>query len=82
MDRSGSAYRAAGPGLGLGQLREGVFRSFVTPNFDGSKVSVYDMMFDGDGSLWVASTGKGASSASAGMLWSTTDEQKAYPAMR
>jgi len=50
---------AAGPGLGLGQLREGVFRPFVTPNFDGSKVSVYDMVVDGDGSLWVASLGKG-----------------------
>jgi len=50
---------AAGPGLGLGQLKGGVFRSFVTPKFDGSKVSVYDMMFDRDGSLWVASLGKG-----------------------
>jgi signal transduction histidine kinase len=50
---------AAGPGLGLGQLLDGVFRPFVTPNFDGSKVSVYDMMFDRDGSLWVASVGKG-----------------------
>src|SRR5271157_5102454 len=50
---------AAGPGLGLGQLSDGVFRPFVTPNFDGSNVSVYDMIFDGDGSLWVASTGKG-----------------------
>jgi signal transduction histidine kinase/sugar lactone lactonase YvrE len=50
---------AAGPGLGLGQLRDGVFRPFVTPNFDGSEVSVYDMVVDGDGSLWVASLGKG-----------------------
>ena len=50
---------AAGPGLGLGQLTDGVFRPFVTPNFDGSKISVYDMIFDGDGSLWVASLGKG-----------------------
>jgi signal transduction histidine kinase/ligand-binding sensor domain-containing protein len=50
---------AAGPGLGLGQLKGGVFRSFVTPKFDGSKVSVYDMVVDGDGSLWVASLGKG-----------------------
>jgi len=50
---------AAGPGLGLGKLSGGVFRPFVTPNFDGSKVSVYDMTFDGDGSLWVASVGKG-----------------------
>jgi len=50
---------AAGPGLGLGQLTDGVFRPFVTPNFDGSKISVYDMIFDGDSSLWVASVGKG-----------------------
>src|SRR5271165_2106048 len=50
---------AAGPGLGLGKLSDGVFRPFVTPNFDGSNVSVYDMIFDGDGSLWVASVGKG-----------------------
>ncbi len=50
---------AAGPGLGLGQLKGGVFRSFVTPKFDGSRVSVYDMMFDRDGSLWVATVGKG-----------------------
>ena len=50
---------AAGPGLGLGKLSDGVFRPFVTPNFDGSKVSVYDMIVDGDGSLWVASLGKG-----------------------
>src|SRR5271166_2013098 len=50
---------AAGPGLGLGKFSDGVFRPFVTPNFDGSNVSVYDMIFDGDGSLWVASVGKG-----------------------
>ena len=50
---------AAGPGLGLGKFSGGVFRPFVTPDFDGSKVSVSDMIFDGDGSLWVASVGKG-----------------------
>ena len=50
---------AAGPGLGLGKLSDGVFRPFVTPEFDGSKVSVYDMIVDRDGSLWVASLGKG-----------------------
>ena len=50
---------AAGPGLGLGKFSGGVFRPFVTPNFDGSKVSVYDMIVDRDGSLWVASLGKG-----------------------
>ncbi len=50
---------AAGPGLGLGKFSDGVFRPFVTANFDGSKVSVYDMIVDRDGSLWVASLGKG-----------------------
>ena len=50
---------AAGPGLGLGKLSDGVFRPFVTPNFDGSKVSVYDMIVSRDGDLWVASLGKG-----------------------
>ncbi len=52
---------AAGPGLGLGQLRDGAFRPFVTRNFDGSELSVYDMIVDRDGSLWVASVGKGIS---------------------
>ncbi|MBV8051123.1 MAG: ATP-binding protein [Acidobacteriaceae bacterium] len=50
---------AAGPGLGLGQFRDGVFRPFVTPDFDGSKVAVYDMIVDRDGNLWVATIGKG-----------------------
>jgi signal transduction histidine kinase/ligand-binding sensor domain-containing protein len=50
---------AAGPGLGVGKFSDGAFRPFVTPEFDGSKVSVYDMIVDSDGSLWVASLGKG-----------------------
>jgi len=50
---------AAGPGLGLGQFKDGVFRPFVTSNFDGSSVAVYDMLVDDDGNLWVASLGKG-----------------------
>ncbi|MFZ0705411.1 MAG: two-component regulator propeller domain-containing protein [Candidatus Korobacteraceae bacterium] len=50
---------AAGPGLGLGKLKDGLFRPFITPTFDGSELSVYDMMVDRDGSLWVASLGKG-----------------------
>ena len=50
---------AEGPGLGLGQLKEGVVRPFVTPTFDGSKVEVFAMTFDRDGNLWVASRGKG-----------------------
>ena len=51
---------AAGHGLGLGKLSDGVFRPFVTRDFDGSEVSVYDMIVDRDGCLWVASLGKGA----------------------
>ena len=50
---------AEGPGLGLGQLKKGTSEPFVTPNFDGSKVSVYDMIFDRDGNLWVGTVGKG-----------------------
>ena len=50
---------AEGPGLGLGQLKEGVVKPFVTPTFDGSKVEVSAMTFDRDGSLWVAGRGKG-----------------------
>ena len=50
---------AVGPGLGLGQLKDGVFRPFTTADFDGSQVSVYDMLVDRDDNLWVASVGKG-----------------------
>ena len=50
---------AEGPGLGLGQLKDGVVKPFVTPTFDGSKVEVFAMTFDRDGNLWVASRGKG-----------------------
>jgi len=50
---------AEGPGLGLGQLKKGVIKPFVTPTFDGSKVEVSGMAFDRDGNLWVAGRGKG-----------------------
>ncbi len=50
---------AEGPGLGLGRLKEGAVKSFVTSNFDGSKVEVFATTFDHDGNLWVATQGKG-----------------------
>jgi ligand-binding sensor domain-containing protein len=50
---------AQGPGLGLGQLREGVFVPFVTPAFDGSKLAVYTMIVDRAGNLWVGTDGNG-----------------------
>jgi len=50
---------AEGHGLGLGQLKGGVVKPFVTPTFDGSKVEVFATTFDRDGNLWVATRGKG-----------------------
>jgi len=51
--------QADGPGLGLGQLKEGAVKPFVTPTFDGSKVVVSAMISDRDGNLWVGTAGKG-----------------------
>ena len=51
--------QAEGHGLGLGQLKEGAVKPFVTPTFDGSKVVVSAMIFDHDGNLWVGTAGKG-----------------------
>ena len=48
-----------GPGLGLQQLRDGVLKTFVTPHFDGSKVSVTSLMVDRDGNLWVGTDAGG-----------------------
>src|SRR5271167_263214 len=50
---------AAGVGRGLGRLTNGVFQPFVTPEFDGSKLSVTSILFDRDGNLWVSTGGKG-----------------------
>ena len=51
--------QAEGPGLGLGQLKEGAVKSLVTPTFDGSKVVVSAMIADRDGNLWVGTASKG-----------------------
>lgn len=48
-----------GPGLGLQQLRDGVLKTFVTPHFDGSKVSVTSLMVDRDGNLWAGTDAAG-----------------------
>ena len=48
-----------GPGKGLGRLENGVFKSFVAPGFDGSKLAVFALDFDRDGSLWVGTLGNG-----------------------
>jgi len=51
--------QAEGPGLGLGQLKEGAVKPFVTPTFNGSKVVVSAMISDRDGNLWVGTASKG-----------------------
>ena len=48
-----------GPGKGLGRLENGVFKSFVAPGFDGSKLAVFALKFDRDGGLWVGTSGDG-----------------------
>ena len=48
-----------GPGLGLQELRDGVLKTFVTPHFDGSTVSVTSLMVDRDGNLWAGTDAAG-----------------------
>jgi len=48
-----------GPGQGLAKLEEGTVRSFVTPDFDGSKVGVFSMRVDRGGNLWVGTNREG-----------------------
>ena len=70
-----------GPGRGLEQLKDGVLKPFVTPTFDGSKLSVTSLMFDRDGNLWVGTRFERALSYPAEMLWSITATRKACPAI-
>src|SRR5271169_4464289 len=48
-----------GPGRGLARFVEGTVKSFVTPTFDGSKVTVFSLRFDRDGNLWVGTASAG-----------------------
>jgi signal transduction histidine kinase/ligand-binding sensor domain-containing protein len=48
-----------GPGRGLARFEEGTVKSFVTPAFDGSKVTVFALRFDRDGNLWAGTANDG-----------------------
>jgi len=48
-----------GPGKGLGRMEDGVFKSFVTQGFDGSKLAVAAIRADREGSVWVGTVGGG-----------------------
>jgi PAS domain S-box-containing protein len=50
---------AAGPGLGLERLRNGVLAPLVLPNFEGTKLSIEAMIEDSDKNLWIATYGNG-----------------------
>jgi ligand-binding sensor domain-containing protein len=41
------------------QFRNGTFKPFATPKFDGAKISVNAFLQDRDGNLWVATTNSG-----------------------
>ena len=57
----GSLWLGIGEGeaQGLARLKDGAVKPFVTPTFDGSKLSVTSLMFDRDGNLWVGTDAKG-----------------------
>jgi PAS domain S-box-containing protein len=50
---------AAGPGLGLERLRNGVLTPVVLPNLDGSKLNIEAMIEDSDENIWIATDGNG-----------------------
>jgi signal transduction histidine kinase len=48
-----------GAGLGLGRLERGQWKPFMTPELDGSTISVSSLLEDRSGSLWVGTYGRG-----------------------
>jgi signal transduction histidine kinase/ligand-binding sensor domain-containing protein len=49
----------AGRGLGLTRLSNGVWMPVHTPELDGSKLEVTDLLYDRDGALWIGTADQG-----------------------
>ena len=49
----------AGPGMGLQQLVQGVWKPFITPALDGTTLVVTTLFSDRDHALWVGTLGQG-----------------------
>ena len=49
----------SGPGNGLARFENGIIKSFITPTFDGSKLTVFALRLDRDGNLWVGTGSEG-----------------------
>jgi signal transduction histidine kinase/ligand-binding sensor domain-containing protein len=49
----------AGKGGGLQQLAQGMWRPFVTPEFDGSTLEVTKLLVDRDGAIWIGTLSRG-----------------------
>ena len=48
-----------GPGLGLQQFSQGVWKPFVVPGFDSSTLQVLTLFMDRQNALWVGTVGQG-----------------------
>jgi signal transduction histidine kinase/ligand-binding sensor domain-containing protein len=48
-----------GTAAGLERFSDGALKPFSTPNFDGSKISVFALLMDRDNALWVATVNNG-----------------------
>ena len=62
VDKNNSVWagvKYAEPGLGLLQLRGGLFKTFSTPEFNGAKIAVSRLFTDRDGALWVGTVDRG-----------------------
>ena len=49
----------SGPGLGLQQLQQGVWKPVATPGFDGSSLVVNALFMDRDKAMWIGTEGQG-----------------------